>query len=264
MAVKFNDNVWVWGHPTGSMFKARGGSEVTPVQGVAYMNASGLMYNNFGEEKFDLDIDNELSKDVKKVGWCIEEGSATHPEMITAICEKAKKYPNIKMGMFDDFFSLTNPTNNFTQYPIELMVKIKEELHAQGLEMWVVIYTENFRLVPIETIRPYLKLFDGVSLWFWSESEIFEKYDECVDMFMKETEGQKRMLGLYVYNFGERKEATIEAIKTQLENAKAKVQSGEFEGLFLHPTPAFDLKEPFEAEKFCKEWMAQHGDDIIG
>ncbi len=262
---KFNDNVWVWGHPTNSMqsWFNRGVSTVSPVEGVSYMNASCLMYNNLGDNKFDMNLESELAKDIKKVGWCIDEG-ATNPPNITAICKKAKEYPNIKMGMFDDFFSLTNRENNFINYTPQLMAAIREELHAAGLEMWVVLYTRDMRLVPMETIRSFLKEFDGVSLWFWDESEILNDYDKYVEIFMEETKNQKRMMGCYVYNFGEGKPATVKAVIHQLEKAKEMMIKGNVEGLFIHTNPCFGLKdEPFEAVDACQAWMREHGDDMI-
>ncbi len=262
---KFNDNVWVWGHPTNSMYTwfKRGVSTVSPVEGVDYMNASCLVYNNLGENKFDMILESELAKDVKKVGWCIDDG-ATNPFNITAICDMAKKYPNIKMGMFDDFFSLTNRENNFSNYTPQLMAEIREELHAAGLEMWVVLYTRDLRRLSIDLIRSFLKEFDGVSLWFWDEIEILEHYDEYVELFKKETEGKKRMMGCYVYNFGEGKPATVNAVIHQLEKAKEMMIKGDVEGLFIHTNPCFGLKdEPFEAVDACQKWMQEHGDDII-
>ena len=129
--------------------------------------------------------------------------------------------------------------------------------------MWVVIYTQNFQQLPIQTILSFLKEFDGVSLWFWDEDEILKDYDSCVQAFFRATEGQRRMLGCYVYDFGGGKPATVEAVKHQLEKGRALLENGEIEGMYIHCNPCFGLKNPFEAAEYCRAWMKENGDVLI-
>ncbi len=262
MAKKFKDHIWIWGHPTNSMFKSRGVSTVSPVDGVTYMNATNLVYNDLGEQVFDKQLECELAKDVAKVAWVVE-AAAAHPENVTEIIEYAKEYKNITTVIWDDFFSPTNPENNYTNYTPQMMAQFREQLHAAGLDMWVVIYTQNFQQLPLDTILPFLKEFDGVSLWFWDEDEILTDYEKCVQIFFDATKGQRRMIGCYVYDFGGHKPATIEAVKLQLERGRELLNDGEIEGLYIHCNPCFGLRNPFEAAEYCKQWMAENGDAEI-
>ena len=52
------------------------------------------------------------------------------------------------------------------------MAAIRDKLHAAGLEFWVVFYSENVEQFGIERLRPYLKMFDGVTFWFWDEKDV--------------------------------------------------------------------------------------------
>ena len=262
---KLKDYFWIWGHPTNSMYTwfHRGVSTITPIQGVEYMNASNLVYNDLGEAVFDKVLECELAKDLPKVAWVVED-AAKKPENVTELINFAKEYPNITTVIFDDFFAPSNPNNNYTNYTPEMMAGFREQLHEAGLDMWVVIYTENFRQLGVETIRPFLKEFDCVTLWFWNESEILTDYDECVKFFFEETKNQRHMIGCYVYNFGESKAATSEAVLHQLNKGRALIESGKIEGMFIHTNPAFALKQPFEAVEACREWMHKYGDDLIG
>ena len=84
---------------------------------------------------------------------------------------------------------------------------------------------------------------------------------EKFELFKKFTEGKKRMFGCYLYNFGERKQATGEAVKWQLDFYLEKIRAGEAEGVVLHTNTMADLD--YEAYDACLEWMAVHGDEEV-
>ena len=69
------------------------------------------------------------------------------------------------------------------------------------------------------------------------------------------------MMGCYLYNFGENKEATGDAVTWQLELYKKMLFAGEIEGVVLHTNSMADLG--FEAYDACRSWMAAHGDEEI-
>lgn len=264
---KLRDHFWIWAHPTNAMHLhvnkaplSKGVSTISPVDGLDYIGATNLFYCDFIRD-FDMRLEGERSKHVPEVGWAIKF-AATKPENVTKLVTVAKEYPNIKHAIFDDFFSPSNTTNNFTNYTLEQMAEIRDQLHAAGLEFWVVFYSENVEQFGIEKIRPYLKMFDGVTYWFWDEKDVAD-YDKHIDLFLRETEGQKRMIGCYLFNFCTNAPVDGKLVIEQLEKERQMLKDGTIQGVVLHTNTVFGLKEPFEAVEMCKAWMEEHGDETI-
>ena len=69
------------------------------------------------------------------------------------------------------------------------------------------------------------------------------------------------MLGCYLYNFGEKKQATGEAVLWQLNRYRELILNGEAEGVVLHTNTMADLD--YEAYDVAVEWMDKHGDEIV-
>jgi hypothetical protein len=69
------------------------------------------------------------------------------------------------------------------------------------------------------------------------------------------------MVGCYLYNFGEHKQATGAAVKWQLDYYRELLLKGEIEGVVLHTNTMADLD--YEAYDVACEWMDKHGDEEI-
>lgn len=264
---KLRDHFWIWAHPTNAMHlhvnKAplkKGVSTISPVDGLDYIGATRLFYIDFIKQ-FDMRLEGERSKHVPEVGWAVKF-AATKPENVDNLITIAKEYTNINKCIFDDFFSPSNTTNNFTNYTLEQMAAIRDKLHAAGLEFWVVFYSENVEQFGIERIRPYLKMFDGVTFWFWDEKDVAD-YDKHIELFLRETEGQKRMIGCYLFNFCTNAPVDGKLVIEQLEKERKMLKDGTIQGVVLHTNTVFGLKEPFEAVEMCRQWMQKHGNETV-
>ncbi len=257
---RIRDHIWIWGHPTNCIGKAPN-SNVSPVDGVAYMGAANLYMNEYGDITYDEAKEMELAKDVARLGWCVDY-DGTHPN-VAELVEYAKVYKNVKIAMFDDFFSPTNPANNFTNYTVRMLREYRRQLHEVGAEMWVVLYTQNYDQVDERFLEMYIKEFDGVSLWFWEEELIKPNFDEFVGKFLRLTEGKKRQIGLYVFNFAGDSEADPSVIEYQLEKELPMLLDGTIDGVIIHTNAVFGMDKPFAAVEACKAWMDKNGDTII-
>ena len=263
MAKKLREHFWVWGHHTNCLYGGYGikrESNMSPVEGVGYLGATNLVL-----DIMDADVDRKeeiaKAKDIPLLAWSVMDVAA-HPEHITELIEYKKQFPNLTRGIFDDFLCPANTQTNYTNYPLEMLARYREMLHEAGLEMWMVLYTENFRVIDKETIQAYVNEFDGVSLWFWNEKEVTDNFDGYVDTFFEMTKGKKRMIGCYLYDFGTEKEATAEAVVYQLEKERDMIKKGLIEGVVLH-TNAVCMLDPYEAAEAGKNWMAENGDELI-
>lgn len=71
------------------------------------------------------------------------------------------------------------------------------------------------------------------------------------------------MVGCYLFNFETLDAVSGKGVIEQLEKERQMIIDGKIEGVVLHTNTMFGLKEPFEAVEMCKEWLIQHGDELV-
>ena len=256
------DKFWLWGHTEGRYNNEWGNSGIsrmTPMEGCLYLGVR----NSFMvpvEEEVNRRQYNKSFKTLRQVGWeCFD--AVNNPEIIEQNILEAKDFPNIGCVVLDDFCK----DNRHKEFPVENLWKIKERLHnneVKPLDMWMVLYTADFGKDDIqdEEFQKFIDPFDGIIMWTWKESDvplIPEKFEKLKRM----TPNNRRMAGCYLWNFGEEKEATGEAVKWQLDWYREKLLAGEIEGVVLHTNTMADLD--YEAYDVACAWMEEHGDEII-
>ena len=267
------DRFWLWGHPEGRYNDACGNhkpSRMTPMEACLYLGI---------KKTFMLPLDVEVSmrqynksfKTLNEVAWpCTDEDYVfdldQKPELIEPIIQEAKDFKNITGVVFDDF----QRDGKYKEINVDNLFRIRDRLHnneVRPLDMWMVLYINEFGYQPGEheiyddvRFQPYIEPFDGVIMWTWEEREV-PQIPEKYEIFKKMTEGKRRMFGCYLWNFGERKEATAEAVTWQLDWYREKILAGEAEGVVLHTNTMADLD--YEAYDAACEWMDEHGDEIV-
>ena len=261
---KLRDKVWLWGHPEGRYnfdYGNTGISRMTPMEGALYLNARN-MFMVPCRWNVDWRQYNKSFVTLDNVGWCIDN-AAVDDALLNKLMEEAKDFPNITCAVFDDFKRLA--TIRSTPLKPEKFVEIRERLHTnpvREMDMWMVLYTYEYGIDEQvdKDFQPFIDAFDGVIMWTWKESELNE-FDEKYELFKKFTEGKKRMIGLYLYNFGERKKASGLKVLWQLERYTELMRAGEIDGIVLHTNTMADLDH--EAYDVARSWMLLHGDDEI-
>ena len=259
--MKLRDNFWLWGHKEGVFNMANGNegvSRMTPMEGCLYLGVRNVfmvpMYSELNRRQY-----NKSFKTLKEVAWDFRSG--TDPELLRAYIDEAVEFPNIGRVVYDDFVRL-GKNGGVT---VDNLYKAHDILHnndKKSLDMWMVLYTNEFGLGQESDadLQQFINPFDGIIMWTWEEKDvplIPEKYE----IFKKMTEGKKRMFGCYLWNFGEKKEATGKTVKWQLDWYREKMLLGEAEGVVLHTNTMADLD--YEAYDVAVEWMEKHGDEEI-
>ena len=260
--MKLRDNCWLWGHPEGRYNKSWGNdkpSRMTPMECCLYLGIKNVFM-----VPLDVAVNrrqyNKSFTTLNGVSWeCYDAGK--DPSIVEPIIEEAKDFPNLKAVSFDDFVR----EGAYKQIDITNLEKVHERLHnndVRDIDMWMILYTNEFGLDPEvdKDFMRYIKPFDGIIMWTWKECDvplIPEKYE----IFKAMTPNNRRMFGCYLWNFGEKKQATPEAVKWQLDFYREKIMAGEAEGIVLHTNTMADLD--YEAYDAAIEWMAEHGDDEI-
>lgn len=256
------DKFWLWGHPEGVYNNEWGNekiSRMTPMEGCLYLGVRNTFMVPVG-----VDVNrrqyNKSFKTLRQVGWeCFDVGQ--NPEKIEINIAEAKEFDNIGCVVFDDFCM----RDRHKDVSVDDLWKIKERLHnneVKPLDMWMVLYTHEFGLDAEKdaNFQKYIDPFDGIIMWTWKECDV-PLIPEKFEFFKKMTKNIRRMAGCYLWNFGERKEATGKAVKWELDWWREKLYAGEIEGIVLHTNTMADLD--YEAYDAACEWMEKHGDEQI-
>ncbi len=259
------DKFWLWGHPEGRYnenadnFGCPDVSRMTPMEGCLYLGVRNTFMVPVGWDVNRRQYNKSFTT-LRQVGWeCFDAGE--NPELIERNIEEAKDFPNITCAVLDDF----KCRDRYKRVPIENLEKINDRLHnndVRRLDSWMVLYCHQFgnSQKEDEEFQPYMDAFDGVIMWNWYERD-YKNIPEKWEIFKKLTPVTRRMNGCYLYNFGEKKQATGEAVKWQLDFYREKLLLGETEGIVLHTNTMADLD--YEAYDAALEWMAKHGDEKL-
>jgi len=259
---RVRDKFWLWGHPENRYFNEYGNyrcSRMTPMEGAMYLGVCNLFMVPVGVHVNPRQYNKSFSA-LQQVGWSIDN-AAISPFALEELIRNAKEFPNITCGVFDDFVGYLK------QHPLpaERFLAVNDRMHAnevRPLTMWMVLYTHEFGVDKHADDRfaPYIQPFDGIIMWTWREKDVV-LFEEKFEIFKRMTENKRRMLGLYLWNFGEHKEATAKAVQWQLERYHQLLVKGEVEGIVLHTNTMADLD--YVAYDVAVDWMNKHGDEEI-
>jgi len=262
------DKFWLWGHPEGRFNQNADGygcsevSRMTPMEGCNYLGVRNVFMVPLGE--VNRRQYNKSFKTLNNVGWeCFEAGEK--PETIDIAINEAKDFPNISCVVLDDVKNPVNDVPSYKYFPLSTFKQVNEKLHnneVRRLDSWMVLYTYLFGVNEEDDkeFQPYMDEFDGVIMWTWEEKDV-PLIPEKFEIFKKNTPNTRRMVGCYLYNFGENKQATGDAVKWQLDYYRELLMKGEIEGVVLHTNTMADLD--YEAYDVACEWMDKHGDEVL-
>ena len=243
--MRLRDNFWLWGHPEGvynNKFGNEQPSRMTPMEACLYLGVRNTFMVPVGQNVSTRQYNKSFTT-LRQVGWeCFD--AASNPDVVDSLIEDAKDFENIGCVVLDDFVRLSS----------------KFDLEETVANLWKVLYTCEFGLTPEEDerVRRFIEPFDGVIMWTWTESSV-PKIPEKYEIFKAMTPNQRRMFGCYLWNFGEKKPATGDAVQWQLDWYKEKLYAGEAEGIVLHTNTMADLD--LEAYDVAIDWMKKHGDE---
>lgn len=264
------DTFWLWGHPEGRYnnnaddFGNMGVSRMTPMEACLYLGIHKTFMVPVGVNVNRRQY-NKSFETLSDVGWeCF--GALENPGMIEQIISDSKEFPNITAAVFDDFVMQAKEKAGKGEFVnLDLLWDFRKRLNsnpANPIDMWMVFYTKEFGL-NAETdhaFMPYLAPFNGVIMWTWEEKDV-PLIPEKFEIFKKMTPYNRKMFGCYLYNFGEKKQATGEAVKWQLDYYREQILTGEAEGIVFHTNTMADLD--YEAYDVARRWIREHGDEPL-
>lgn len=263
------EKFWLWGHPEGCYNNAYGNTKVsrmTPMEACLYLGIKNTFMVPDGEHQ-NVQVNrrqyNKSFKTLQHVGWEFGhtfQDAKGETSGVDLFLEEAKEFPNISCVVFDDFVHRKG-----FQASIEETNQFHEKFRnndIKKLDTWMVFYTMEFGLDETSDLKmmPYLAAFDGIIMWTWCEKDV-PLIPEKFERLKKMAPGKRFMFGCYLWNFGESKEATKEAVKWQLDWYRERILAGEAEGVVFHTNTMADLD--LESYDAAVAWMEEHGDEEI-
>jgi len=263
------DRLWMWGHDSGVYDGPNGvyniplGEPISMADGIKSMGIPNVCVIRGGISDADY---REQFRDVKRVAWNLSSGSN---ESYRALKDHAfglrETMPNLTGYYLDDFFRFGDrpgfDRNSETvmapaALSLEELKRLHEEMTAHGprLELSMVLYTHL--LCP--AIKPALRHVDVVSLWIWNGGDI-EKIEESFQTYRALAPDKPTLLGIYMWDFGGRKELSVELMAKQLDYAHGLFKEGRIDGLIFHCTPL--CNKGLAAVDYARDWIAKHGEE---
>ncbi|MFA7157879.1 MAG: hypothetical protein WC299_01150 [Kiritimatiellia bacterium] len=263
------DHLWMWGHDSG-VYDGPDGTYNIPLsapmsmaEGIKSMGIPNVCVIRDGtpDEQYRKQF-----KNVKRIAWKLSAASnKSYHELKDHVFAMRDATPNLTGYYLDDFFQFGNKPdfdrNSETEpAPAALSMEELKELYEKTLsykrrlDLAMVLYTKQ--LCP--AIKPAMKHVDLVSLWIWDGNDIgiieenFKKYRALVP-------GKPTLLGIYMWDFGGKKELGADFMARQLDFAHRLYMAGEIEGMIFHCTPL--CNKGLAAVDYARKWIEKHGEE---
>ena len=261
------DRLWMWGHDPGAydgpkgIYKIPLSAPMSMAEGIQSMGIPNVCVIRGGTPNEEY---RKQFKDVKRIAWNLSSGShESYRALKNYVFGLRDSTPNLTGYYLDDFFRFGdkpkfNKDSETEPAPAALSVEEMKQLHEETmaykrrLDLAVVVYTHQ--LCP--SIKPFMKHADVISLWIWSGSDI-EKIDANFKKYRSLVPDKPTLLGIYMWDFGGKKELSKDFMARQLDYAFKLYKEGQIEGMIFHCTPLCNKR--LAAVDYAREWIATHG-----
>lgn len=264
------DHLWMWGHDSG-VYDGPNGIEnyniplsppISMADGINYLGIPNVCVIRHGVGNPEY---NKQFQNVKRIAWTLSMGSRdSYQSLKQYVFGLRDTMPNLTGYYLDDFFRFHekpgfDKESEIIPAPAALSMDELKQLYDETLaykrrlDLAIVLYVRL--LCP--AIKPYMKYVDTVSLWIWDGDDIgiieknFNKYRSLVP-------DKPTRLGIYMWDFGGKKEMEVSFMAKQLDFALKLYKEGQIDGMIFHCTPLCNKGLP--AVEYAKKWIAEHGD----
>ena len=255
------DRLWMWGHDPGAYDGPKGVYNIplsTPMsmaEGIKSMGIPNVCVIRGGTPNEEY---RKQFKDVKRIAWNLSSGNnKSYYELKDYVFGLRDTTPNLTGYYLDDFFH-GKPKVETDPAPAALSIDEMKKLYGETLaykrrlDLAIVLYTSQIG----PWVKPVMQYVDVVSLWIWSGSDI-QKIEENFKKYRSLVPDKKTLLGIYMWDFGGKKELSKDFMIKQLDYAYKLYKEGQIEGLIFHCTPL--CNKGLAAVDYAREWIAKYG-----
>ena len=262
------DGLWLWGHNAGSHHKPintynlPGNNLMDPKEACDYLGIRKCCRVAYGAYGPFPPFDDEAKKlmGLKEVVWsAIGDGSSKQHNKnqsdLDEILRIAEEYDNISGAILDDFFISPTADGQVARHSIESIREMRNKLHEfnkRPLDLWLVWYTHQLNY----ELASYIELFDVLTLWEWKGSNLIN-FEDNIREFISKTPRKRRLIGCYLWNFGEQMPMTIPQLEYQLQLCLKWIKEGEIEGVVFCANTVVDIG--LESVDYVRNWISKNG-----
>lgn len=264
MSIDWSKRLWLWAHPAGShtsspdLFGLSGSSSIHPAEAANYLRIRNLMMVRFaGLPQPPYDAAAADLADLDSVLWSVVGDASTvdGDDEAERVGDLAARYANISGAIMDDFFERPDADGQrqIAGHAPDEIDRIKaclSERAGRPMSLWVVVYGHQLEL----DIGSHLARCDGVTFWSWTADELAQTRDRLTQL-RRLAPGIPIRLGCYLYDYGGKREMSVDAMKAQCDEAEALIQEGVVEGLIFLASCICDL--PLPAVTSARDWIAE-------
>lgn len=145
-------------------------------------------------------------------------------------------------------------------FSLSALRKLRERLRGGGerpLDIWVVLYTGEFNMT---ALGPHLDLCDVVTMWTWRAEDVAH-LEEGFERFEGIVEAKRKVLGLYMWDYGDRKPMPVAAMEHQCETGLRWLREKRIDGMIFLASCICDLG--LEAVEWSRKWIAARGGERL-
>jgi hypothetical protein len=262
------DRIWLWGHAPGShtsravdreMWGLPGVSAIPPADAADYMgirNCVMVVYHNEPAPPFNRDA--LALSNLDRVVWSVVGDASTTrtgdgASDLDEVLSIAGLYLNISGGIMDDFVHAGRP-----RLPLEAVATTQKRLNGfrRPLDLWVVLYNGQ----DLSAVADHLRFCDVLTFWTMKGAELSGLQD-AFGRFVEQTPGKRRVLGCYMWNYGEKQPMTVEQMEHQCDLGLRWLREGAIEGIIFLASCICDLG--LEAVEWTREWVLEVGEEEL-
>jgi hypothetical protein len=262
------DRLWMWGHDSGVYDGAYGPYNIPlsiPIGMADAIKSMGIP--NVCVIRRGIPFNGYINqfKSVKRIAWAMAMGSnESYQTLKNYVFGLRDTMPNLTGYFLDDFFRFSGAQSGDNSMkgaaPAALSMEELEQLYQETLaykrrlDLSVVLYTHQLR----PSIQPAMKYVDIVSLWIWNGNDI-QKIEENFKKYRSLVPDKPTLLGIYMWDFGGKKELDQDFMIKQLNYAHRLYKEGKIEGMIFHCTPL--VNKNLKAVNYARDWIAKYGDE---
>ena len=286
-AVEYGDDLldrcWLWGHETGQVDGPTNDREknwgLDAPKAYYHMAdaARDMGLHNLNVIRWDLPdrTFRDSLRGLKRLTWPVSahpsERHSTYAELGDYDFRVLDEMPNVVGFELDDYFQAANTNLVFADTPngrkptcpavfpyADLKaLRLRAQGHPRKPELRLVVYDELFdqRKDPRDLV-PTIDLADTVTYWVW-QAKSMPRMEECFRRYRALAPGKPTFLGVYLWDFGGRREMPLDLLKLQLGKGLALWHRREIEGFVFLCSSICNRNLP--AVAYARAWIREHG-----
>jgi hypothetical protein len=258
---RVRDRLWLFACVAGADNEGWGlkhPSRMTPAEGTLYLGVPNLIMVCWQGKPAPPYHQYAIPfRPLKQVVWSVVgSGGKTAARERQAVFDLAARMPNMTGIFMDDFF--TSKGDKLANLSLDELrgLRKRAQLLDRRLDLWVVLYTHQLD----RPVREHLKLCDKVTLWTWRSADL-QHLEANMAKFETVAGGSGKLLGLYMYDFGAKREMPVDRMKRQCELGLQWLMEGRIEGMIFLANTVADLD--FQAVEWTRQWIARVGDQPL-